>query len=1137
MSQVTRLRLTSRMPLALALCCAWSCAPGEASSTAAGQPATHPSVTLMPPQGRTRVVDFSTDEGTWMSLDVAPNGEWLTFDLLGHVYRLPIAGGEARALTQNSDNALNFHPAISPDGRRIAFISDRQGQNNVWTMDADGATPLPVHLDLETRFIHPVWAPDGRSIVAVRVFPTPGRGWHRQTSELWRLPIDAGTPTRLLGQKLMHYEAPSFSPDGRHLYFHVSYSTGDGLGLLTAGHRLQRIELATGRVENVRTSEPAELSPAFVEALRRTGYAADNAIDPPAALAPRVSPNGRQVVFALEQPGKEMSYRGHTYAPRTALVVRDLATGAERVVLDPAAKDLTMVNAQYAYGVFPRFAWTPDGESIVAWEGGRLRRLAIATGAVATVPFTAHVHRVLSETARSRLTIDDETFDVKAVQWPAASPDARRLAFVSVGRVWVMDLPNGAPLPLTADVHAGVQLTPAWSPDGRKIAFSTWHDTERGAVWVVDAPHGPSGGETPRRLTSDGAEYLHPVWSPRGDAIVVTRGPGPRADGSWHGWSAADGWTAVKIPLTGGSQTRLTTLSGPRRTYFGSDGRLYFQHQDRAGAARSLLYYPFPTDDALGLTINVRSVGANGGQAIDHLRAPAAAGAGSEPVLSPTGKWVAFQAGRFIHVAPIGQPSASGGALRISTSPNDSAPGRTRVFDGGGLYHSWRDSSTLQFASGNRYVTHDVATGRTRAITVKLRIPRPTPNGSIALVGAKIITGDSGGVIDPGVMVVRGARIACVGRPSQCDTSGVERVLNLTGKTIIPGLVDVHAHHTSEPTGVITPHRPSSALDLAYGVTTILDPSTTSESAFPLAEMTDAGVVLGPRTYSVGELVIHPGTAWGDQKLILSQADADREVDRRVDWGAVSIKNFRQSARFQQQLIMQAARRRGVTVTGEGGPLFFDVGVILDGQTGWEHFIANLPIYRDAAEFFGRAGAVYSPTSIVAGHVHGSMQWFRQQQNLATDAKYARYMPADELRRRLAGTQAIPKNAFSFPIVAEGLADIVRAGGRGVLGEHGEQPGIGTHWELWAYAEALSPQEALKVATIDGAYFIGLERETGSIARGKLADLVVLNGDPLQNIRATADILYVMKAGRLYDDETLAEIWPEQRAYGPIPWK
>ena len=1067
-----------------------------------------------------------------MALDVAPNGEWLVFDLLGHLYRLPLTGGEATLLTGSSGNALNFHPAISRDGRQIAFISDRGGQNNVWVMDADGGNARAVFLDRETRFMQPAWAPDGRSIVTIRVFPTPGRGWHRQTGELWRLFLDGRQPARLLGERLMHYEAPTFSADGKYLYFHVSYSTGDGLGLLTAGHRVQRLDLTRNQVENVRSKEPTALSPEFVAALRSTGYAADNAIDPPAALTPSISPDGRSLAFALEQPGKAMTYRRHEYVPRTAIVVRDLAAGEERTVLDPAAKDLTMVNAQYSYGVFPRFAWTPDGKSLVAWEGGKLRRISVATGEVATIPFSARVHRVLSETARSRITIDDSSFAVKFIQWPVASPNGRQLAFVAVGKAWLMDLPNGRPRALTADMSPAVQLTPSWSPDGRQLAFATWDDSAGGHVWTVAA----AAHATPRRITTDGSAYLHPVWTPTGDAVVVSRGPGPTGPGAGNRWFLTVGWSALRIPLSDTSPpTVVADLVGveSRRTYFGPEERLYYQHQHRSNAARGLLYYPFPSDSALSLVLHVRSVPPNGGAARDHVTFPATFGSGSEPMLSPNGKWVAFQSGRFVYVAPT--PTTD--TLRVNTNPNDSVPGRVLVYRGGGIYHSWRDSSTLQFASGNRYITYDVAAKRLDSIKIDLRIPRHAPRGRIALVNAKVITIDSAGVIERGTIVVRGARIACVGTVAQCDTSGVDRVIDVSGKTIIPGLLDLHAHHTFGGAGVTPPHRSTSALDLAYGVTTILDPSTTSESAFPLGEMVEAGVVHGPRTFSAGEHVIHPGTGWGDQKIIRNQTDADREIDRRVDWGAVSIKNYRQSARYQQQLILQAARRRRVTVTSEGGPLYFDVGAILDGQTGWEHLLANLPIYKDAAMFFGKAGAVYSPTSIVAGHVHGSMEWFRQLQDLRADAKYRRFMPTVLLERTFAGVQRLPKSAFSFPIIAEGLADIVRAGGHGALGEHGEQPGIGTHWELWAYSEALTPMEALKVATIDGAYFIGLERETGSLAKGKLADLVVLNADPLRDIHNSADIAYVMKAGRLYDDETLNELWPNPRPYGPIPWK
>ena len=1073
------------------------------------QPPIDPSVTLAGPEGAPRQVDFTTDEGTWLSLDVAPDGRWLAFDLLGHIHRLPIDGGEADVLTQNSGPAINFHPAISPDGARIAFISDRQGQNNVWTMAADGTDPRPVFVDLETRFMAPAWSPDGQRIAAVRVFPTPGRGWHRQVAEIWELPLDGTAPRRLLGERLTQYDSPRYTRDGKSLYVQVAYSTGEGLGMLFAGHRIQRLDLATGRLENVRTTEPAELSAAYRQTLRETGWAADNAIDPPAAVAPEPSPDGRRLAFAIERRDTAFSYRGHEYAPSTGLAVRDLATGAERMVLAPAAKDLTMVNAQYGYGVFPRYGWTPDGARLIAWEGGRIRSVDVSTGEVSTIPFSVRVRRTLSAAARGRVSIDDTVHRVRFIQWPRASPDGSRLAFVAVGRVWVMDLPSGKPFALTAEMPAAVQLTPAWSQDGTRVAFTTWESGSGGAVWVAGFD-----GQPPRRVSSAPGEYLHPIWTPDETALVVSRSP---RSGDADGWSRREGWLAQRLPLSGGEATDLAVINAPVPTYFSSDGRLHFQYQDRTDRTSSLLYYPFPAESSLALAIRVRAVGPDG-RTTDRVTFPARTRLGSEPVLSPGGDRVAFQSGRFLYAATV-----AGEGVMIDPDQNAAVADRELVDPRGGTFHSWRDARTLQFASGSRYVTWDAATRELRTVDIDLRVPKPAPQGALALVNARIITVDSNRVIERGAVIVRGSRIACVG---DCDTTGVDRVIDLTGKTIMPGLFDVHAHHTTVPAGVVTRDRWLSRIDLAYGVTTILDPAAVSEEAFPLAELIESGGLVGPRTFSVAELLIHPGVAWGDEKIIRTQADADREVDRRVDWGAVSLKNYRQTGRFQHQLLLTAARRRGVTVTSEGGPLYFNVAAIIDGQTGWEHLIANLPIYSDAARFFGQAGAVYSPTAIVAGHVLGSMHWFRPRHDLLSDAKYRRFMPEGQIRARIAGDRVVPKSSLSFPIIAEGLADIVRAGGYGALGEHGEQPGIGTHWELWSYAEALSPSEALAVATLHGAYFLGLDHELGSITTGKVADMIILNADPIANIRNTADILYVMKAGRLYDDETLAPVWP-----------
>jgi hypothetical protein len=184
----------------------------------------------------------------------------------------------------------------------------------------------------------------------------------------------------------------------------------------------------------------------------------------------------------------------------------------------------------------------------------------------------------------------------------------------------------------------------------------------------------------------------------------------------------------------------------------------------------------------------------------------------------------------------------------------------------------------------------------------------------------------------------------------------------------------------------------------------------------------------------------------------------------------------------------------------------------------------------------GRAGIVYSPTINVAGNPYGAFHYWRAKHNLLTDRKFMRFMPTAAATELMAYIRDRPDSVYSFPIVAEGLADIIHRGGYGALGSHGEDFGIGAQHEIWGYATALTPVEALTVASKDGAYFLGLDQELGTLKIGKLADLIVLDADPLKDIHNTARMAYVMKNGVLYDPQTLDELWPVRKPYGPVHW-
>jgi hypothetical protein len=193
-------------------------------------------------------------------------------------------------------------------------------------------------------------------------------------------------------------------------------------------------------------------------------------------------------------------------------------------------------------------------------------------------------------------------------------------------------------------------------------------------------------------------------------------------------------------------------------------------------------------------------------------------------------------------------------------------------------------------------------------------------------------------------------------------------------------------------------------------------------------------------------------------------------------------------------------------------------------------------MYSDVARFFGMAETVYSPTFVVGGPGPWNDEWFLQESPVWRNEKLRLWMPWKQLVPHTRRPYLRPRTDYSFPMLAQVLADIMAEGGHGAIGAHGQQHGIASHWEVWMAAEAMGPMGALELASKEGAYFLGADRDVGSLAVGKLADLIILNSNPLDDIRNTTDIRSVMKGGVLYDGLTLDELWPRQRPYGARPW-
>ncbi len=1095
-----------RRSLALALTTA-AFAPSASLIGAQEKPAWD--VTL--PRGQTREISFTTTEGTWMSVDVSPDGQWLAFDLLAHIYRIPTTGGEATALTQNSGIAINTHPRISPDGRLIAFVSDRKGQNNLWVMNADGSEPRAVFTDNNVRVAMPAWSADGQYIVVVRQqLPSggqPGGGG------IWMYHKDGGSGVELLSsQRQGGATWPSLSRDGRYLYYQVpagSWQAGySGRPDFSGGSaQTRRLDLKSGEIGAVSFGEQSQ------QVQSSSGGMA----------AAEVSPDGRWLAFVRRIPDGTISWKGHRFGPRSALWIRDLETGAERLAMDPVEQDI--IEGIKVLRPFPGYAWSRDGRQIWISQGGKIRQLDVASGQVATVEFSAPVRRTISELANTQTRIADGPLDVKFARWQTASPDGRRLAFQAVGRIWLMDLPNGLPRRLTDASFAPFEFAPAWSPDGQWIAFTSWVDSIGGHLYRVRGT-----GGAPEQLTRAAAEYIHPAWNATGSELVVARGAGESRHGRGVVWNPF--WDLVRVPAGGGPAEFVVRVASSSdgtagsafnsirsqivRATYGPEGRIFYPHVSATG-----------TGFATGLETTFYSIRPDGVDRRAHFTFPFA----DEIVTSPDGKWIAFQESDNIHITPFPYPGSGGTAVRIDRA-RAKLP-TTRLSKEGGLFPRWRDNTTVEFGSGDRYYTHSVDAKRTDTTTIRLAVPRDIPEGTVAFTNARIVTlagGRTGPVVN-GTVLVQGSRITCVG---SCRVPQGARVFNAGGKTIVPGFIDVHAHNYRDHRGIIPQQNYEGAPFLAYGITTTMDPSMWSQNLFPTAELVDAGVIVGPRVFTTGD-PLYAGDG-SRQEDFTSFEMAEAGIKKLAHWGAVSLKQYLQPRREQRQWVTEVARKVGLQVTAENNDLEYTLGMIMDGHTGFEHPMSYTPMYSDFTRFLGMAKATYSPTFMVGGPGPWNEEYWYQESETWKDPKTRRFMPWVQFIPQTRERMLRPATDYSYPWLAQGLVDIIAAGGFGAIGAHGQHNGLGSHWETWMAAAAAGPMGALEIASLHGARFIGKEKDLGSIEVGKLADFMVLNSNPLVNIRNTTDIQYVVKGGVVYDDDTLDEVWPRQRKYGTGYW-
>lgn len=1022
----------------------------------------------------TRTMKFTTDEGTWISLDVSPDGRTIVFELLGDLYTMPMEGGAATRITNGQ--AYDTQPRYSPDGSRLVFVSDRNGSENVWMANADGTSPKILSRSERTNFVSPTWTPDGQYVVVTRA------------NQLWLYHRDGGSGVQMSGVRpagststapFPSLLGAAFGSDPRYVWVSASGNLG---GDFQGGVMSESVVEVPGVDHGPRSSARRIGNYQVAQYDRTLGRAAVRTSESEGAMRPMPSPDGKWVVYATRHDDRE------------GLKLLDLETGRDRWLVMGVQRDASQGGADR--DVYPNSAFTPDSRSLVTAYNGKIWRVAIPTGEATPIPFTAEVEQELGPAVRFDYPVNDTTLVASQIRGARPSPDGRRVVFAALDRLWIADLPAGRGGPgrargaspdhpvitnarrLTSDEV--VEHAPVWSPDGQFVAYVTWDDSAGGAINRVRS----DGSAPPQRLTTRAAFYDKISYAPNGQRIVGVRGSMNNRmrtleDFGSHGATAE--LEIIWIPAAGGEATQVAwlgsgaTQQGRNVPHFGPDSTRIYVWTGTGGLVSMRL-------DGTDRRTVVRVTGLAGPPGAG----PAGPTTPDEVVISPDGSRAVVRSNGnvfLITIPPVGvaptvsvTASSSVPTARLTRVGGDhigwDATGRTAFYSIGKSFFRWdvvlADSLRQDSVAVAERAAAAAPAGRaggagappapdsaarpdsTRRgaayepfrVDVAITARKDRPSGVVALRGARIITMRGDEVIPNGDIVVRDNRIVGIGRRGTVPIPSGARVINMSGRTIMPGLVDVHAH-TWVAWGLHRGQVSQFLAQLAYGVTTQRDPQTSSEDVITYSDMVETGAIMGPRVYSTG-----PGIFGADNIRSLEEA---RDIVRRYadHFNTQTIKQYVAGDRKVRQWVITAARELGLTVTTEGASDFtMNLTLMQDGYAGLEHSLPVSPLFKDLAQLHAFSGLTYTPTFIVAYGGPSGFGRYLTSVDLDGDQKLRRFTPHDEIDKWKTTTWQ-RNDQYVHNLHAQQLPKLLEAGGRLGLGSHGELQGLGTHWELW----------------------------------------------------------------------------------------
>jgi len=982
-------------------------------------------------------VEFTTTEFTQPSMAVSPNGQALFFDLIGEIYEVSIAGGSAKKLDLGP--GWKSRPTMSPDGNRLAFLSDRAGPISVWVKDiGNNSGPFEYTQAGDSDVASATWISNSTIVTSNRDLASQvrPRGLTISTD------ADHSHMSLASSQRSSFLESSlSSSPKGRYLYFKRG--------------TINRLDRTTG-VETVE-------------------------IDDTAASEPKISPSGESLAYVMNVNGNR------------TLFFKDLRSGRKhktRCILE------RQIIQQSNMPLDASYAFLPSGNEVVYGRVGNIYRCLFG-GEPRRIPIQAAVRSEISQPATNASSRSGSA----VVRYGAYHPKTGQAAFVAQGRIWMSEAGDERSHRLSEDKD--LEYMPMYSPSGKSLLYVAVSDQRSSQIRIRDIATGST-----KALVTESALIANPAWSADGKYIAYLKRQFGQGDGAaelrWVNLKGEGKSFGSVLP------TSNTDRELPFLTWSSTGSGVFYTTEYLLGhtTRRELVYHSLSNKISRLYDLDIEILDAR---------------------LSPNAELVAFQSARGLYIAP----TIASDADPISLGLRDIEK-LEPVFRGAAHHFSWADNRHLIWSNGGLYLSDLISRPRLIANPIVVE-DKSSRIRRVAYVGPRIITMTSQGTIENGLIITADKKLEYVGRFSAASNLVGAKIIDLSGKTIIPGLIDVHYHLPAQGVEQTFPLQQRLFASLAYGVTTVFDPSISTVESSAISEGSHLDQSLSPTFYGSGYPVNGQyGTA--NRVFINSYNDALELSTDLARSGAPIIKEYLLGTRTERRWMVQAARSIGVGITAhEQSNLGVKLGLVVDGYTGIEHDIVKQPLYEDVLGFLAKSNVALTPTLGVSGEGGEYMLSERPHHN----QRYSCLIGKSVRDRKPISSQEIALKKYTSgygSVIAANFAEILNDGGNVSVGGHGSAPGLDTHWEIWLLAMAgASPSNALRAATFNGARKLGMTDQIGALAAGMNADFVVLNSNPLEDIRSTTDISQVVRHGRTITWPTASQ--PPAAWNAEMPWE